>query len=76
MNSAITEHFPPSEVEIFGVYAPPLLYVFTLAVIAMLVTVYFLNRHRMSRYFFLPELVMLAMVAIYAAIIGTFVIPT
>jgi hypothetical protein len=76
MNSLITEYFVPSEVQIFGVYMPPLLPVLTLAVIAMLVTVYFLNRHRMSRYFFLPELVMLAMVSIYAAIIGTFVIPT
>jgi uncharacterized membrane protein YidH (DUF202 family) len=76
MNSAITERFIPREVEIFGVYAPPLLLAVTLGVVAMLLTVYFLNRHRMSRYFYLPELVMLALIAIYTAIIGTFVIPT
>ena len=76
MNAAITEYFVPSEVEIFGVYMPPLLLAATLGIVATALTVYFLNRHRMSRYFFLPQYVMLAMIAIYTAIFGTFVVPT
>ncbi len=67
--------FVPSEVNIMGVYWPPLLIVVTLASIAMLLTVRLLNRHRISRYFVLPEVVMLALICLYTSIIGTFVIP-
>jgi cell division protein FtsW (lipid II flippase) len=65
----------PSEVDIMGVYAPPLMIAVILGTIAMVLTVYLLNRHRLSRYFLYPELVMLALVSIYTTIIGTFVIP-
>ncbi len=65
----------PSEVNIMGVYAPPLVIAVILGTIAMVLTVYLLNRHRLSRYFLYPELVMLALVSIYTTIIGTFVIP-
>ena len=76
MNAAITERFVPSEIEIMGVYMPPLLLAATLWILAMGLTVYVLNRHRLSRYFYFPELIMLAMIFIYTAIFGTFVIPT
>ncbi len=66
----------PAEVDIFGVYWPPLLISVILGTIAMLVTVRFLNRHRLARFFVLPEFVMLAMIAIYTVIIGTFVVPS
>jgi len=66
----------PSEIELFGVYAPPLLYAFLFALVAMLITVRFLNRYRLSRYFMFPEGVMLAMTVIYTAIFGTWVFPT
>jgi len=66
----------PAEIEFFGVYAPPLLYAFIFAVIAMVVTVWLLNRYRLSRYFMFPEGVMLAMTVIYTAILGTWVFPT
>ena len=65
----------PSEVNIMGVYAPPLVIAVILGTIAMVLTVYLLNRHRLSRYFLYPELVMLALVSIYTTIIGTLVIP-
>lgn len=65
----------PAEVEIFGVYMPPLLPAAFLGVIAMILTTSYLNRHRLSRYFYLPEVVMLAVAAIYTVIIGIFVIP-
>ena len=66
----------PAEVDIFGVYWPPLLISVILGTVAMLVTVKILNRHRLSRFFVLPEFVMMAMIAIYTVIIGTFVVPS
>ncbi len=66
----------PAEFDIFGVYWPPLLISVILGTIAMVVTIRLLNRHRLSRYFVLPEFVMLAMIAIYTVIIGTFVVPS
>ncbi len=65
----------PAEVDIFGVYWPPLLLAVILGTIAMVVTIKLLNRHRLSRFFVLPEFVMLAMIALYTVIIGTFLIP-
>jgi hypothetical protein len=65
----------PAEVEIFGVYWPPLLLAVILGTIAMVVTIRLLNRHRLSRFFVLPEFVMLAMIALYTVAIGTFLIP-
>jgi hypothetical protein len=65
----------PAEVEIFGVYWPPLLLAVILGTIAMVVTIRLLNRHRLSRFFVLPEFVMLAMIALYTVTIGTFLIP-
>ncbi len=66
----------PAEVDIFGVYWPPLLISVILGTIAMVVTIRLLNRHRLSRFFVLPEFVMMAMIAIYTVIIGTFVVPS
>ena len=65
----------PAEVSTFGVYWPPLLLAAILGTIAMVVTIRLLNRHRLSRFFVLPEFVMLAMIAIYTVVIGTFLIP-
>jgi hypothetical protein len=65
----------PAEVDIFGVYWPPLLLAVILGTIAMVVTIRLLNRHRLSRFFVLPEFVMLAMIALYTVTIGTFLIP-
>ena len=66
----------PAEVDIFGVYWPPLLISVILGTIAMVVTIRLFNRHRLSRFFVLPEFVMLAMIAIYTVIIGTLVVPS
>ncbi len=68
-------NFIPSEVEIAGVYMPPLLPAGILGLVAMLLTAYLLNRYRLSRYFIFPQLVMLALAAIYTCIIGIWVIP-
>ncbi len=66
----------PAEVEIAGTYFPPMLIDVILALVMMIVTVSLLNRYRLSRYFYFPNLVMLAIVIIYTGILGTFVIPT
>jgi hypothetical protein len=39
-----------------------------------MVTARLLNRYRLSRYFFYPPLVFLALIIIYTVLIGTFII--
>ena len=65
----------PIEFAIGGVYFPPLLIASTLGVVAAIVTAFLLNRYRMSRFFFYPPLVFLALAVIYTGVIGTFIIP-
>ena len=67
--------FIRSEVELAGVYMPPLLPAGILGLAAMMLTVYLLNRYRLSRLFFFPQLVMLALAAIYTVIFGIWVFP-
>lgn len=64
----------PHELAIGGVYLPPLLVAFVLGVIAASLTARLLNRIRLSRYFFYPPLVLLALVVIYTVLMGTFVV--
>ena len=65
----------PIEFAIGGVYFPPLLIASTLGVVAAVVTAILLNRYRLSRFFFYPPLVFLALAVIYTGVIGTFIIP-
>ena len=65
----------PSEFAIGGVYFPPLLIASTLGVVAAVVTAILLNRYRLSRFFFYPPLVFLALAVIYTGVIGTFIVP-
>jgi hypothetical protein len=67
--------FIPSEVELWGVYMPPLLPAAVCGLLAMMLTVYLLNRYRLSRLFFFPQLVMVALTAIYTVIFGIWVFP-
>jgi len=53
---------------------PPLLIVSILGVIAAVVTARLLNRVRLSRFFFYPPLVTVALAIIYTGLIGTFFI--
>ena len=68
-------HNIPTEFAIGGVYFPPLLIASILGVVAAVVTAFLLNRYRLSRFFFYPPLVFLALAVIYTTVIGTFVIP-
>jgi hypothetical protein len=64
----------PSEFAIGGVYMPPMLIASILATLLAVLTAWLLNRYRLSRYFFYPPLVFVALTIIYAVIIGTFFI--
>ncbi len=65
----------PTDVDICGVYWPPLLVVFILSFLAMNLTVYLLNRYQLSRFLMFPMLCMVAITTLYVVILGTFVIP-
>lgn len=67
--------FIPSEIAIGGVYFPPLLLASILGVVAATLTALLLNRYRLSRFFYYPPLVFLALAVIYTGLIGTFFIP-
>ena len=66
----------PSEFAVGGVYFPPMLIAALLGLVLAWLTAHLLNRYRLSRFFFYPPLVLLALVAIYAVLIGTFIIPS
>lgn len=65
----------PKEFAIGGVYFPPLLIAGILGVLAAALTAMLLNRYRLSRFFFYPPLVFVALAIIYTWFIGTFFIP-
>lgn len=64
----------PHEFAIGGVYLPPMLIAATFGVLATVITLWLLNRYRLSRYFFYPPLVSMSLVIIYTLLIGMFVI--
>jgi len=61
----------PHEFTIGGVYFPPLLIASLLGVTAAALTALALNRYRLSRFFFYPPLVFVALAVIYTGLIGT-----
>ena len=65
----------PHEFAIGGVYMPPLLIAAIFGTVAAVVTARLLNRYRLSRYFFYPPLVFVALAIIYTVLIGTLIIP-
>ena len=65
----------PQEFVIGGVFMPPLLVAGFLGVVAAVVTARLLNRYRLSRYFFYPPLVFVALAVIFTVLFGTVLIP-
>jgi len=63
----------PHDVVLGGVYLPPLLVAGLLGLLAAIATTRLLNRYRLSRYFFYPPLVLLALAVIYTVLVGTFI---
>jgi hypothetical protein len=64
----------PHEFAVSGVFMPPLLVASLLGAVVAVVTTRLLNRYRLSRYFFYPPLVSLALMIIYTTLIGTFIV--
>ena len=64
----------PSEFAIGCVYMPPMLIAAILATLLAILTARLLNRYRLSRFFFYPPLVFLALTIIYTVAVGTFLI--
>jgi hypothetical protein len=67
--------YMPHEFAIGGIFMPPLLVAAILGTIAAVATARLLNRYRLSRYFFYPPLVFVALAIIYTVLIGTLIIP-
>ena len=65
----------PIEFAISEVYFPPMLIAGMLGLLAAILTAELLNRYRLSRYFFYPPLVLVALAVIYTNIIGAVLIP-
>jgi hypothetical protein len=66
----------PSEFAIGEVYLPPLLVAGLLGLLAAMLAAQLLNRLRLSRYFFYPPLVLLALAVLFTVAIGTWIIPS
>ncbi len=64
----------PSEFALGGVYMPPLLVASLFGLLAATITARLLNRYRLSRHFFYPPLVFVALMIIYTIAIGAFFI--
>ena len=65
----------PAEFTIGGVYMPPLLMASVLGVITAVIIARLLNSYRLSKYFFYPPLVFVAMSIIFTMIYGVSIIP-
>jgi hypothetical protein len=66
--------YVPHEFTIGGIYFPPLLIAAFFGVVLAALTAIALNRYRLSRFFFYPPLVFVALAIIYTGLIGTFII--
>jgi len=66
----------PKEFDLYGVYLPPILVVAVWAFAAAVVTAHLLNRFRLTRFIAAPPVFFMAMVAIYGALLSTFILRT
>lgn len=64
----------PHEIALGGIYLPPLLIAGILGTIAAGLAATWLNRFRLSKYFFYPPLVFVAMAFLFTVLFGTFLI--
>ena len=64
----------PYEFAIGGIYFPPLLIASTIGVTVAALTAILLNRYRLSRFFFYPPLVFLALAVVYTGLVGSLIV--
>ncbi len=62
----------PHELSIGDVYYSPLILVALLSFLAALITVMLLNKLKLTRYFYAPSYVFIAIMALYVVLIDTF----
>jgi hypothetical protein len=67
--------FTPAEINLGGVYVPPLLIAASLGFVLSVVTAQTLNRYRLARRFASPPLVFVALCALYTVAVGQLLIP-
>jgi hypothetical protein len=67
--------FIPHEIYIGEVFIPPMLVAGILGVIAASITAKLLNKYRLSKHFFYPPLVSVALMVIYTVIFGWLIVP-
>lgn len=65
----------PSEFNIGGVFMPPMLVAGTIGVLLAALTARLLNHYRLSRHFFYPPLVFVALATLYTVVIGWVFVP-
>jgi len=68
-------HLIPHELYIGEVFFPPMLLNAALGLVAASITGRLLNRFRVSRYFYHPPLVLIALAVIYTGLFSIFLIP-
>jgi Protein of unknown function (DUF1656) len=68
-------HLFPHELYVGEVFFPPLLLDAALGLAAAWLTARLLNRFRLSRYFYHPPLVLIALAVIYTGLFSIFLIP-
>ena len=68
-------HLIPHELYIGEVFFPPMLLDAALGLVAASITARLLNRFRVSRYFYHPPLVLIALAVIYTGLFSIFLVP-
>ena len=68
-------HLIPHEIHLGEVFFPPMLLDAALGLVAASLTARVLNRFRVSRYFYHPPLVLIALAVIYTGLFSIFLIP-
>jgi len=68
-------HLIPREIYLGEIFFPPMLLDAALGLVAASLTARLLNRFRVSRYFYHPPLVLIALAVIYTGLFSIFLMP-
>jgi hypothetical protein len=68
-------HLIPHEIHLGEIFFPPMLLDAALGLAAASLTARLLNRFRVSRYLYHPQLVLIALAVIYTGLVSIFLVP-
>ena len=68
-------HLIPHELRVGEVFLPPMLFDVALGLVAAAITARLSNRFRVSRFFYYPSLVLIALTVIYTGLFSIFLVP-